>query len=263
MSKKLFTNKDVEILSNNKYVLNVSEKAITYTNEFKIHFIAEYSKGKTSRVIFEEAGFDVDIIGTRRIDCAGNRWRKAFNEHGVLGLDDTRRNNSGRPRERELTQEELIARKDAEIAYLKAEIELLKKLELRERQVNNYKLSAAEAFELITLTVNKLNTSNLVSHLCNTANVSRSGYYSYLRSTDQRLQREEQDLLLKDIILKAYNHRGYKRGSRSIKMTLNNEFNIIYSRKRIQRIMRSHILTISHKIYFYAISFFMRLFYFV
>jgi len=240
MSKKLFSNKDIENLSNNKYVLNVSEKAITYTNEFKIHFIAEYSKGKTSRVIFEEAGFDVDIIGTRRIDCSGNRWRKAFNEHGVLGLDDTRRNNSGRPRERELTQEELIARKDAEIAYLKAEVELLKKLELRERQVNNYKLSAAEAFELITLTVNKLNTSNLVSHLCNTANVSRSGYYSYLRSTDQRLQREEQDLLLKDIILKAYTHRGYKRGSRSIKMTLNNEFNIIYSRKRIQRIMRKY-----------------------
>jgi len=59
--------------------------------------------------------------------------RKAFKKHGVLGLDDTRRSNSGRPRERELTQEELISKKDAEIAYLKAEIELLKKLELRER----------------------------------------------------------------------------------------------------------------------------------
>lgn len=78
MSKKLFSNKDIEILSNNRYVLNISEKAITYTNEFKIHFIAEYSKVKTSRIIFEEAGFDTDIIGARRIDCASNRWLKAF-----------------------------------------------------------------------------------------------------------------------------------------------------------------------------------------
>ncbi|KYZ77687.1 integrase [Anaerosporomusa subterranea] len=240
MSKKLFSNRDIELLSKNKYVLNISEKAITYTNEFKIHFIAEYSKGKTSRVIFEEAGFDIDIIGIKRAETASDRWRKSFEKHGVLGLDDTRRTNSGRPRERKLTQNELIAKKDAEIAYLKAEVEMLKKLELRERQVKNYKLSAAEAFELIKLTVNKINMPNLVSYLCNTACVSRSGYYSYLKSADQRLQREDEDLFLKDIILKAYNHRGYKRGSRSIKMTLNNEFNIIYSRKRIQRIMRKY-----------------------
>ena len=41
-----------------------------------------------------------------------------------------------------------------------------------------------------------------------------------------------------DIILKAFDHRGYKKGSRSIKMTLESEFGITYSRKRIQRIMR-------------------------
>ena len=47
---------------------------------------------------------------------------------GVLGLDDTRRKNSGRPRQRELTKDELIAKQNAEIEYLKAEVELLKKL---------------------------------------------------------------------------------------------------------------------------------------
>lgn len=86
MSKKLFSSKQIDILSNNKYVLNVSEKAITYTNEFKIHFIAEYTKCKTPRVIFEEAGFDVEIIGITRIDRAGSRWRKAFNEQGVFRI---------------------------------------------------------------------------------------------------------------------------------------------------------------------------------
>ncbi|NWK12370.1 HTH domain-containing protein, partial [Clostridium cadaveris] len=100
MSKIRFSNDEISRLSRNKYVSNVSEKAITYTNEFKIHFIAEYSKGKTSRVIFEEAGFDINTLGIRRIECAGTRWRKAFKDNGILGLDDTRRKNSGRPRKR-------------------------------------------------------------------------------------------------------------------------------------------------------------------
>ena len=34
MSKKTFSEQDIEILSKNKYVKNVSEKSITYTNEF-------------------------------------------------------------------------------------------------------------------------------------------------------------------------------------------------------------------------------------
>lgn len=240
MSKKLFSSKEIDILSNNKYVLNVSEKAITYTNEFKIHFIAEYTKGKTSRIIFEEAGFDVEIIGIKRIDCAGNRWRKAFKEQGVLGLDDTRRNNSGRPRERELTKDEIIEKKNAEIEYLKAEVELLKKLELRERQVRKGNLIAAEAFSLIESIISKSNFTNTISHLCNTACVSRSGYYNYLKSKDLRQQREHEDILVRDVILKAFNYRGYKKGSRSIKMILQNEFKINYSRKRIQRIMKKY-----------------------
>lgn len=84
--------------------MKVSNKAITYTNEFKIHFIAECSKGKTSRVIFEEVGFDVDTIGIRRIDYAGARLR---NENEVLGLDNTRRNNIGLPHQRKTTKNEI------------------------------------------------------------------------------------------------------------------------------------------------------------
>lgn len=47
MSKIRFSKNEIDKLSKNKYVLKVNDKAITYTNEFKIHFIAEYSKGKT------------------------------------------------------------------------------------------------------------------------------------------------------------------------------------------------------------------------
>jgi len=43
-------------------------------------------------------------------------------------LEDTRTLNSGRTINRDLTIEELLAKKYAEIMYLKAELELIKKL---------------------------------------------------------------------------------------------------------------------------------------
>lgn len=240
MSKIQFSDNDILELSKNIYVKNISNKSITYTNEFKIHFIAEYNNGKTPKQIFNDAGFNIDVIGIKRIECASSRWRKAYSKDGVLGLDDSRLNNAGRPRVRELTTEEIIAKKDAEIEYLKAELELIKKLELEERQVINNKLPSCKIFELIKYVINKFNLKGMVRHLCKIAGVSRSGYYSYTSTNSLRTMREEQDLKSKELILKASKFRGYKKGSRSIKMTLNNEFNIIYSRKKIQRIMRKY-----------------------
>ena len=215
MSKKIFTEQEILELSKNKYVKNVTAKGITYTNEFKLQFIAEYENGKTSRAIFEDAGFDVNIIGIKRIDSASLRWRKAYNDKGILGLEDTRTLNSGRTLNRELTIEEIIAKKDAEIAYLKAELELIK----------------------------SFNIKNMTRHLCKIANVSTSGYYNFLNNFKTRSIKENKDLISKEIILKAFNYRGYKKGSRSIKMVLENKFNIIMNRKKIQRIMRKYNIT--------------------
>lgn len=240
MSKKLFTNEEIKSLSNNKYVKNITSKAITYTDEFKILFISEYSKGKLPMCIFADAGFDVDIIGKDRIWCASKRWRTAYGKTGELGLNDSRKFNSGRPLKRELTIEEIISKKDAEIAYWKAEAELLKKIELQERKVRKGKLNAASIYSIIEKIVSILNYRNIVKHLCEAASVSRSGYYNYLKSANKRKKREEKDLWLRSLIMKAFEHRGYKRGSRSIKMVLEQEFNIILNRKCIQRIMRKY-----------------------
>lgn len=238
MSKKKFSNEEIDKLSKNKYVKKISDKAITYTNEFKIHFIAEYNNGKIPRIIFKEAGFDIELIGLKRIECASDRWKKAYKENGVLGLDDTRRNNSGRPRERKFTKDDIIAKQTAEIEYLKAEIELLKKLELQERQVRKGKIVAAEAFKLIEKLSNTLEIHPSIKDLCDIAQVSRSGYYRYLKTKTLRMHRENNDFIIRDNVLKAFNFKGYKKGSRSIKMTLENSFGIKYNRKRIQRIMR-------------------------
>ena len=105
-------------------------KGITYTDEFKRIFIEENEQGKPPRIIFEECGFDIDIIGLQRIVSSGNRWRTSYKQNGVFGLRDTRKENSGRKSERELTLEEKYARLEAERNLLKAENELLKRSSL-------------------------------------------------------------------------------------------------------------------------------------
>ena len=240
MSKKHFSKENIDILSKNKYVKKVSEKGITYTNEFKLHFIAEYEIGKTPKQIFKDAGFDIGVIGIERIKSASSRWRKSYKINGILGLEDTRTLNSGRTLNRELTLEEILAKKDAEIKYLKAELELVKKLDISERQVKSNKLKPSKVFQLIKHIISKFNLKGKVRYLCELANVSTSGYYSFLKSEGFRNCKEIDDLKSKELILKAFNHRGYKKGSRSINMTLKNEFGIKMNRKKIQRIMRKY-----------------------
>lgn len=240
MSKKLFSIEEVANLSGNRYVKAISDKGITYTDDFKTFFIAEYSKGKLPFKIFEDAGFDVEAIGKDRIWSASKRWRKSYKDSGESGLRDTRKFNSGRPLKRELNHEEIIAKKDAEIAYWKAEAELLKKIDLQERQVKNGNLSSSSIFILIQSTLSKYDYKNMVSHLCEVAKRSRSGYYNYLKSAENRNSKEQRDLNLKRMILKAFGHRGYKKGSRSIKMVLEQEFDLTLNRKCIQRIMRKY-----------------------
>lgn len=139
MSKKIFTEKEMEFLISNPYVQSVSPKGITYTEEFKRIFITEYDKGKLPKEIFQEYGFDVSLIGAKRVKASSERWRKAYTEHGVLGLQDARKTSPSRPRKKELTLEEKNARLEAQIRLLQAENELLKKIRLAERRFGKSK----------------------------------------------------------------------------------------------------------------------------
>ncbi len=155
MSRLLFSKNEVENLRTNKYVKKVSLKAITYTDEFKVHFIAESENKKQSKVTFEEADISVEVVGYGRISSATARWKKAYKEKGVMGLMDTRKGNSGRPLERKLTDIEIIERKDAEIAYLRSELSIVKKLDLNESQVRDGNLESRTIFPLIEKLIEK------------------------------------------------------------------------------------------------------------
>lgn len=59
--------------------------------------------------------------------------------------------------------------------------------------------------------------------------------------------KEQKDVEARDFILKAFHRRGYKKGSRSIKMTLEHDFQCIMSRKKIQRIIRKYGIVCPHR----------------
>lgn len=131
MGVNYFTKDQVEFLSKNKYTVQVSKKAITYSEEFKNIFINEYENGLSSRMIFEKHGFPFKILGKNRIDSCSKRWRKQTKREE--GLSDTRKGHSGRPLERNLSEEENIARLKNKIAILEQENAYLKKIRLIEK----------------------------------------------------------------------------------------------------------------------------------
>lgn len=120
MGKILFDKGNIIELENNKNVLRVSECSITYTDEFKQIFIEEYMSGKFPREIFQENGFDIKVIGLKRIQRAANRWKDLYKKDGIIGLKDNRKGTNGRPRLRELSKDEIIERQEAKIKLLKA-----------------------------------------------------------------------------------------------------------------------------------------------
>ena len=249
MTKKLFSTKEIKALEKNANVQRVGERAITYTDAFKKRFMDEYLAGKLPRQIFIENGFDVDVIGMKRIETSAHRWKKAYEKNGLIGLTDSRKSKSGRPLKRELTQSEVIERQEARIKLLEGQVELLKKLEATERRLLNASenLDPSRVFQLIYETVEQNQFKRMTKYFCDLLDVSRSGYYSFLKASTVREAREQLDLEAKEVILKAFKRRGYKKGSRSIKMILENEYNIVFSRKKIQRIMKKYGIVCPHR----------------
>ena len=80
--------------------------------------------------MFKECGIDPDIVGKKRIEIAAYHWRKKYKDTGEIR--DTKKGNSGRRLEHELSNEEKLKRAEAKIKLLEAENELLKKNELIE-----------------------------------------------------------------------------------------------------------------------------------
>jgi hypothetical protein len=132
MAQKIFSPEEITELQANPYVKKVSEKAITYTSEFRELFISEYQNGKPPSQIFRNAGFNTSVLGRERIYSLRKRTKKMSER--PEGFDDTRKGNLVRPATKDLSPEEEIKRLKHKIKYLEQENEFLKKIRFLDRK---------------------------------------------------------------------------------------------------------------------------------
>lgn len=96
-------------------------------------------------------------------------------------------------------------------------------------------------FEIIHETIQKSNNQLSVKMLCEIAGVSRSGYYNWVNAANKRIEKELQDRADFEVILAAYNHRGYDKGAKGIYMQLVHMTPpVIMNVKKIRRLMKKY-----------------------
>ena len=98
-------------------------------------------------------------------------------------------------------------------------------------------------FQIIYEMVKSENNVLSVSMLCVIAQVSRSGYYRWVGAEEKRRELEERDRKDFELILIAYQYRGYDKGARGIYMRLlHMNPPIIMNIKKIRRLMKKYNL---------------------
>lgn len=137
MSKIIFSQNELIKLRQNPNVQRVSERAITYTNEFKMKFIDAYAAGHLPRQIFEDNGFDISVLGIKRIEQSAYRWKKLYIKEGVIGLSDSRKCTSGRHQKGECSPRDIIRKQEARIEVLEEQIRMLRSYISKHVQTKN------------------------------------------------------------------------------------------------------------------------------
>ena len=126
----MYTQEQVNELRQNKNVSKSSSKSITYSKNFKLSAIKKYYEdGYSPNMIFEEAGFDLNIIGKDKPKASLARWRRIYNKKGEQELLDDKRGRAKNKRKIKFrTKDEEIRYLKTRIAYIDAENDFLAKL---------------------------------------------------------------------------------------------------------------------------------------
>lgn len=124
-----FTDDQVRMLRSNPWVKSATPRYVSFTKEFMEEFIDLHSKGLTRYEIFESHGLPVDVLGKSSVEHTTENWISKANKS--IALSDEKR---GRPRTRDLTKDEVIARQKAKIEMLQQENDFLRQIRRLERR---------------------------------------------------------------------------------------------------------------------------------
>jgi len=131
MSRKQFTREQIEILRQNPYVYSVTGSRLTLTKEFKEIFMTSYKAGELPRTILEDHGFDISILGERRIWSISQHIREEYKKYGEFHEGYGPRSSRGlapADQNQPISEKDELKQLRHEVDYLKQEIEFLKKI---------------------------------------------------------------------------------------------------------------------------------------
>ena len=124
-----FTPKQKEALAANPFTLSVNDYQIRFTIEFKKYLLAERERNGTPwKVIFQKAGYDPEILGTKRMEAIIRRIRDEA--ASVQGFRETA---SQKTKSRDFEQknsQKAIQELQTEVIHLQQQIEFLKKIQM-------------------------------------------------------------------------------------------------------------------------------------
>lgn len=120
----------MEILAANPFTYKVSALRISYTLEFKNLFLARFETGEPVKDIFSSLGYDVAILGENRMYTFARRVSKQA-EAGKLPTEDPPCVKVPKPTNIDyntMPAQQSVAAMQREIAYLRQQVEFLKKI---------------------------------------------------------------------------------------------------------------------------------------
>lgn len=124
---KKYTQKQIKELKSNPYTLQVSDKRIFFTIEFKKIFWKKYQAGMSPRSIFKEMDYNLDYFGQKQIDSIVQRVKKeALAGEFTEGYSRINRIKINEPSS-DITPQK-IKQMQNELLYLRQEVDFLKKV---------------------------------------------------------------------------------------------------------------------------------------
>ena len=274
MENGRFTPEERERLSGLDAVLEVSARRIYYTPEFKKECMRRYRAGERPGAIFASAGLPASLIGHKRIERAIYHWKEADAKGDLTGagapgvrhasrietLKDEKRRAVERQRairEREVRrmkdrldrqkaraksrEERIIASQKARIKALEDQVKALKANGAAARKARRAPGTTPKTLRFQVISdLRAADPSFNVSAACEALEVSRRGYYDWVRAAGARSERAARDEDDAALVRAAFDAHHARKGSRQVAATLGREFGTAMNRKKVQRLMRQN-----------------------
>ena len=125
---KCFTPEEVEALRQNPYTHTVTAQTISFTTEFKRIFWEKSQAGQTPSEIMREMGYDPEVLGQSRISGIKSHIKEQiWSEEGIHAGRKSVGKGMKEDDLKQLSSSKSMIKMANELAYLRQEVEFIKK----------------------------------------------------------------------------------------------------------------------------------------